>query len=80
MATENRPLGRSRRGWEDNIRMDLRAIDVNTSDRIDDNVTRSHFWTKFRRASTTLTCPSGPTSTVGHRNRTSWEVIYGEVQ
>jgi len=35
---------------------------------------------KFWRASTTLTCPSGPISTVCHRNRTSWEVIDGEAQ
>ena len=41
-------------------------------------VTGSHFWTKFWRASTTLTCPSGPVSTVCHRNRTSWEIIGGE--
>ena len=38
------------------------------------------FWTKFWRASTTLTCPSGPISTVCSRNRTSWEVIGGEAQ
>ena len=24
-----RPLGRPRRGWEDNIKMDLKAIDIN---------------------------------------------------
>ena len=39
-----------------------------------------NFWTKFWRASTTLTCPSGPISTVCHRNRISWEVIGGEAQ
>ena len=27
-----------------------------------------------------LICPSGPISTVCHRNRTSWEVIDGEAQ
>ena len=48
--------------------------------RIPDNVTGSNFWTKFWRASTTLTCPSGTISTVCHRNRTSWEVIDWEVQ
>ena len=31
---------------------------------IPDNVTGSHIWTKFWRASTTLTCPSGSISTV----------------
>ena len=28
--TEKRPLGRPRRRWEDNIRMDLKVIDINT--------------------------------------------------
>ena len=28
--TGKRPLGRPRRGWEDNIRMDLKEIGVNT--------------------------------------------------
>ena len=27
--TGKRPLGRSRRRWEDNIRMDLKEIDIN---------------------------------------------------
>jgi hypothetical protein len=36
--------------------------------------------TKFLRASTTLTCPSGSISMVCHRNRTSWEVLDGEAQ
>ena len=27
-----------------------------------------------------LTCPSGPISTVCHKNRTSWDVIDGEAQ
>ena len=28
--TGNRPLGRPRRRWENNIRMDLKEIDINT--------------------------------------------------
>ena len=28
--TEKRSLGRPRRSWEDNIRMDLKEIDINT--------------------------------------------------
>ena len=44
---------------------------------ISDNITGSHFWTKFWRASTTLTCPSESISMFHHRNRTSWEVIDG---
>ena len=30
-----RPLGRPRRRWEDNIRMDLKEIDINTRDYVD---------------------------------------------
>ena len=28
--TEKRPLGRPRRRWEENIRMNLKEIDINT--------------------------------------------------
>ena len=47
---------------------------------IPDNIMGSHFWTKFWRASTTLTCPSGSILTVFHRNRASWEIIDGGAQ
>jgi hypothetical protein len=30
MPTRKRPLGRSRRRWEDNIRMNLKEIVINT--------------------------------------------------
>ena len=30
-----RPLGRSRRRWEDNIRMDLEEIGINAGNRVD---------------------------------------------
>ena len=33
--TGKRPLGRPRRRWEDNIRMDLEEIGINTSDWVD---------------------------------------------
>ena len=33
--TGKRPLGRPRRRWEDNIRMDLEEIGINTSNRVD---------------------------------------------
>ena len=33
--TGNRPLGRSRRRWEDNIRMDLKEIGINTRNWLD---------------------------------------------
>ena len=33
--TGKRPLGRPRRRWEDNIRMDLEEIDINASNWVD---------------------------------------------
>ena len=33
--TENRPLGRLRRRWEDNIRLDIEGIPVNTRNLVD---------------------------------------------
>ena len=33
--TEKRPLGRPRRRWEDNIRMDLKEIDINVGNWVD---------------------------------------------
>ena len=33
--TGNRPLGRPRRSWEDNIRMDLEEIDINAGNWVD---------------------------------------------
>jgi len=33
--TRKRPLGRSRRRWEDNIRIDLKRIGVNTRNWVD---------------------------------------------
>ena len=33
--TENRPLGWPRRRWEDNIRMDLKEIYINTRNWVD---------------------------------------------
>ena len=33
--TGKRPLGRPRRRWQDNIRMDLKEIDVNTKSWVD---------------------------------------------
>ena len=34
-STGNRPLGRPRRRWEDNIRMDLKEMGINTRNWID---------------------------------------------
>ena len=33
--TGKRPVGRTRRRWEDNIRMDLKEIYINTTNRVD---------------------------------------------
>ena len=38
--TGKRPLGRSRRRWEDNIRMDLKEIDINTRNWVDSGQSR----------------------------------------
>ena len=35
LLTGNRPLGRPRRRWEDNIRMDLKEIGINTGNWVD---------------------------------------------
>ena len=33
--TGKRPLGRPRRSWEDNVRMDLKDININTRNQVD---------------------------------------------
>ena len=40
--TGRRPLGRPRRGWEDNIRIDLKEIGVNTRNWIDSAKDRNY--------------------------------------
>ena len=35
MPAGNRPLGRPRLRWEDNIRMDLKRVDINTKNCVD---------------------------------------------
>ena len=42
-STENKPLGRLRRRWEDNIRMDLKEIDINTRNLVD-TVQDRNYW------------------------------------
>ena len=39
----NRPLGRPRRRWEDNIRMDLEEIDINASKWVDSAQDRDYW-------------------------------------
>ena len=43
IPTEDRPLGRSRRRWEDNIRMDLGEIGINTRN-WDDSAQDRGYW------------------------------------
>ena len=41
--TGKRPLGRPRRRWEDNIRMDLEVIDVNAGNWVDSAQDRNYW-------------------------------------
>ena len=41
--TEKRPLGRPRRRWEDNIRMDLEEIGINESNSVDSAQDRDYW-------------------------------------
>ena len=41
--TEKRPIGRPRLRWEDNIRMDLKEIDVNMRNWIDSSQDRDYW-------------------------------------
>ena len=41
--TGKKPLGRPRRRWEENIRMDLKKLSVNTSDLIDSAQDREYW-------------------------------------
>ena len=40
--TEKRPLGRTRHRWEDNIRMDLKEIVINTNNLADSTQNRDY--------------------------------------
>ena len=43
LATVKRPLGRPRRRWEDNIRMDLKEIGINAGNWVD-SVQDRNYW------------------------------------
>ena len=43
IPTGERPLGRPRRRWEDNIRMDLKEIDINTKNWVDSAKDRDYW-------------------------------------
>ena len=40
--TGKRPLGRPRRRWEDNIRMDLKEVGINTKNWVDSAMDREY--------------------------------------
>jgi hypothetical protein len=42
MSRRKRPLGESRRRWEDNIRMDLKIIGINTRNWVDSAQDRNY--------------------------------------
>ena len=54
--TGKRPLGRPRRRWGDNIRMDLEEIGVNTRDWVDSAQDRD-YWRAFVNAVLNLRVP-----------------------
>ena len=54
--TGKRPLGRSRRIWEDNIRMDLEEIGINAGNRVD-SAQNSNYWRALVNAALNLRVP-----------------------
>jgi hypothetical protein len=54
--TGNIPLGRPRRSWEDNIRMNLKEIDINTRNWVDSAQDRS-YWRALVNAALNLWVP-----------------------
>ena len=51
-----RPFGRPRRKWEDNIRMDLKEIDINTRNWVDSAQDRN-YWRALVNAALNLRVP-----------------------
>ena len=54
--TGNRPLGRPRRRWEDNIRMDLEEIGINAGNWVDSAQNRD-YWRALLNAALNLRIP-----------------------
>ena len=54
--TRKRPLGRSRRRWEDNIRMDLEVISINAGNWVDSAQDRD-YWRALVNAALNLRVP-----------------------
>ena len=55
-ATGKRPLGRPRRRWEDNIRMDLKEIGINTRNWVD-SIQDMDYWRALVNATLNLRVP-----------------------
>jgi hypothetical protein len=47
---EKRPLGRQRRRWEDNIKMDLQELEIGVMDWIELSQDRDRWWTLVNAA------------------------------
>ena len=54
--TEKRPLGRPRRRWDENIRMDLEEICINAGNRVDLAQDRN-YWRALMNAALNLRVP-----------------------
>ena len=54
--TGKRPLGRPRRRWEDNIRIDFKEIDMNTRNWVDSAQDR-YYWRDLANAALNLRVP-----------------------
>ena len=54
--TGKRPLGRPRRRWEDNIKLDLEEIDISTGKWVDSAQDRN-YWTALVNAALNLRVP-----------------------
>ena len=55
--TEKRPLGKSRRRWEDNIRMDLQEIGINAAGNWVDSAQDMNYWRALVNAALNLQVP-----------------------
>ena len=54
--TGKRPLGRTRRRWDDNIKMNLKEIYINTRNWVDSAQDRD-YWRRLRNAALNLRAP-----------------------
>jgi hypothetical protein len=55
-STRKRSLGKPRHRWEDNIRMDLKGMNINTRNRLDSTQNRN-YWSALVNAALNLRVP-----------------------